>query len=40
MVKSPHFGVKLMEKQSLYFGDVKEGDMDGRGVMITSNWIF
>ena len=40
MVRSPFFAVQFTEKSSLYFGDVREGELDGKGIMITKNCIF
>ena len=40
LVKSPYFGVQFKEKVSLYFGNIRDGIIDGKGVMISKTWIF
>jgi hypothetical protein len=32
--------VQFKEKVSLYFGNIRDGIIDGKGVMISKNWIF
>jgi hypothetical protein len=24
----------------MYFGELRKGEMDGKGIMVTQNWIF
>ena len=40
LVKSPLFGVNFKEGNMLYFGDIRNNEMDGKGVLVTLNWIF
>lgn len=40
LVRSPYFGVNYKEKELLYFGEIKNGDFDGKGVMVNRNWVF
>lgn len=40
LVRSPRFGVNHEEKEFLYFGELRKGQMDGKGVMVGKTWIF
>ena len=40
LVRSSHFAVQFVEKAWLYFGEVREGEPEGNGVMVTRNWVF
>lgn len=40
LVRSNNFGVDYKEKEFLYFGEIRNSHMDGKGVMINRNWIF
>lgn len=40
LVRSPHFGVNYKEKEFLYFGEIKKGEFDGKGVMVNRFWVF
>lgn len=40
IVRSDYFAVNFQERESMYFGEVREGEMDGKGVLITKNSVF